>query len=459
MKKVLSLILVLALSLALMLGCSGKPNDTDNPGGNTPEEKVSLTVDPNIEAEISILVPGGNDNEKTMINCLLDDFSLMYPGVTVSMRYISTTNYESSIRQMAAAETLPDIIWSNSPDFYYLVNKGLAMNLNGYIEASEAAGIFDMDDTFYKEFFDCGSLDGKLYCIPRSCDSVVTFYNKPMFVAAGVDMTKVQNGWTWDDFMDACAKLRAYFDANGKSGDYIVDANLTSWLSVNYPMLLSYGGEVVDANGNIVVDSAATKECLQMVRTMVERRYIVDSAYSSGSSFETGTSAMLFQSSSFSHYAERKALKGNIDLVSFPLITDNNTPKIGCGIAGYAINSKSQYKDLCWQFLNLLLSKDGQQDMALNGLNLASIRKDLSDYTTANWGTAYKNYNLSAYLYGSDYRVDASFLSRVNIAAKSDISTAINDMFTRAQDKTRDIDEAIASCKQAIQDAIDNAED
>ena len=98
MKKILSLILVLSLSLALMLGCSGTPNTPD-----TPDEEVSLTVDPDIEAEISILVPSGNDNEKTMINCLLDDFSMMFPNVTVSMRYVSITNYDSSIRQMAAA--------------------------------------------------------------------------------------------------------------------------------------------------------------------------------------------------------------------------------------------------------------------------------------------------------------------------------------------------------------------
>lgn len=454
MKKILSLILVLSLSLALMLGCSGTPDTPD-----TPDEEVSLKVDPDIEAEISILVPSGNDNEKTMINCLLDDFSMMFPNVTVSMRYVSITNYDSSIRQMAAAGTLPDIIWSNSPDFYYLVNKNLAMNLNGYIEASEAAGVFDLDETFYSEFFDCGSMNGNLYCIPRSSDRVVTFYNKEMFEAAGVDMTKVVDGWTWDDFLDACAKLRTYFDGQGWTDRYIVDANLTGWLSVCYPMLLSYGGEAIDQNGNVVIESDATRECLQMVRTMVERRYIVDSSQSSGSSFETGTSAMLFQSASFSHYAERKALKGKIDLVSFPLIMDNNTPKIGSGIAGYAINSKSQYKDLCWQFLNLILSKDGQQEMALNGLNLASIRKDLSDYKTANWGTQYKDYNLGAYLYGSQYNVDASFLSRVNIAAKADIASAVYDLFTYAQDKSRSIEESIQKCKTAMQDAIDNAED
>ena len=55
--------------------------------------------------------------------------------------------------------------------------------------------------------------------------------------------------------------------------------------------------------------------------------------------------------------------------------------------------------------------------------------------------------------------MDASFLSRVNIAAKADIASAVYDLFTYAQDKSRSIEESIQKCKTAMQDAIDNAED
>lgn len=450
----------LAAAMMMTLPVFGACDNTKSPSKkNEPNDgenvSVNLNVDKNIEAEISILIPGGNENERTMIDCLIEDFALEYPNVTINKSYVSVGSYESTVRSLAASGSLDDIIWSNSPDFYYCVSKDYVADLTPYIEASEAAGVFDLDRDFYKEFFDSGSLNGKLYCIPRSADSVVTFYNQEILSNAGVDLTTVVNGWTWDTFMDACAKVRTWMDANGQSSAYVLDANLTTWLSVCYPMLASYGGAVLDEQGNIVLDSDATKACLQVVREMVEKRYICDSTNSSGSSFESGTSAFLFQSASVSLYANRKTLKGKIDIVSFPLIQANNTPKIGCGIAGYCISKYTSQKDLCWQFLNYMLSYDGQQRMGENGLNLASIRKDLSDYTTANWGKGYESMNLSAYLYGSEYKLDTKFLSYAPIEAKPDVTTAITDLFTNVCNQKKDLKTCLSTAIRDLNDALD----
>ena len=187
---------------------------------------------------------------------------------------------------------------------------------------------------------------------------------------------------------------------------------------------------------------------------MVERRYIVDSSQSSGSSFETGTSAMLFQSASFSHYAERKALKGKFDLVSFPLIQEKNTPKIGSGIAGYSINVNAKNKDLCWAFLSHMLSYDGQQAMGANGLNLASIRRDLSDYKTANWGKGYEDINLGAYLYGSEYKIGPDYLARVDASYKSDLDRALKTLFNNACNMSKTVEDAISTCVKDIRNAM-----
>ena len=449
MNKKLFASLCMLISLTFFAACGKSPASSES------EREISLNVDSDTKAEISILVPGGNVNERTMIQCLIDDFAEMYPNVTVNMDYVTVNSYESTIKNLAAAGTLDDIIWSNSPDFYYLVSKNLAMNLNPYIEASEKANVFNVENDFYKEFFDCGTLNGNLYCVPRSADSVVTFLNTKIMTDAGIDMTKVKNGWTWEDFIAACAKVRTYFDANGKSDCYVVDANLTSWLSVCYPMMVSYGAKVLDDKGNVAISSDATKQCLEMVRYMVDNRYICDSTKSSGSSYEAGTSAMLFQSASISLYAERKALKGNVDIVSFPLIDYNSTPKIGCGIAGYCINENTKYADICWQFLNRMLSYDGQQNMGLNGLNVASIRKDLSDFTKANWGKGYETLNLSAYLYGSEYKLDTKFLSEVDTKYKADVTQSVKDMFSNASNASKGIDLCISTAVEDLKDALE----
>ena len=144
---------------------------------------------------------------------------------------------------------------------------------------------------------------------------------------------------------------------------------------------------------------------------MSNKKYIVADNTTPGSSFETGTAPFLFQSASVSLFAERRELKGNMDIVSFPLIMNHNTPKIGSGIAilkvGAATESEMKEKTAAWKFLAKMLSKEGQNAMARGGLNLPSIRKDLQDYTSNDvaWGGKYKDLNLSAYTYGGEYKV------------------------------------------------------
>ncbi len=486
MKSILkrfAILFCLTLSVAVLAACHSngtstatttKPTTVTDSNGNvvtTTEWLPPVEVDPTISAELSIMVPGGNTNEKTMINCLIDKFAEMYPNVEIEMTYCSVDNYVSAVSQQHLAGTLADIIWSNSPDFYDLLESEILEDLTPYIKSNNKkdtvatykdadgnASKFDFKEDFYTEFFDMGSAGGKYYVIPRSCDSVITFLNTDILTKAGVDLnpetTLVKNGWTWDDFLAVCAQVRTYMDSHGMASSYVIDANLSSWLSVCFPLLRSFGAEVIDVNGNNVIDSEATKLCVQMIREMVEKRYINDSTVATTGSFDSGNSAMLFQSASVSLYADRKALSGKVDLVSFPLVMDNNTPFIGAGIAGYGITKASKNKDVAWLFLSYLLSYEGQQLMANNGLNLASIRKDLSDYTVANWGGKYKDLNLSAYTYGSEYKISTDFFVRTKLSAKAGIQQAIIQLMINATNKEKDIDKAIRTCKKDIDDAL-----
>lgn len=477
MKKFAVMLLVSALSLPMITACTGGGGSGGGGGGGGEEHvdpsQINVNLDPNTEAELEIMVPGGNINERTMINCLIEKFGELFPNVTVNMSYVSVDNYVSAVGNQQLAHTLPDIVWSNSPDFYDLTESKTFMDLSPYLEANSRsetcytylngegeAEKFSYQDDFYTEFFNMGAANGKNYVIPRSCDTVVTFLNTDILKKAGVDLdpatTKVKNGWTWDDFLEVCEQVRTYMDGNGMRNDYVFDANLTSWLSVCYPMLLSYGGDVLDEQGNVTIDSPETRACLEMVKELVQKRYINDSTVATSGSYDNGHSAMLFQSASVSLYADRAALKGKVDLVSFPLIETNNTPKIGAGVAGYAINAESKNKELAWAFLTLMLSEYGQQLMADNGLNLASIRKDLSDPKTANWGKKYEDLNLSAYTFGSEYKVSTDFFVRTKLSAKAGIQRAIMQMFNDAcnMEKAADIDKIVNSAVRDISDAM-----
>lgn len=471
MRRLSTFLLAAIMCLAtLSFAACGDVTSIDPPSADP--DKINVNIDKNVSGELEILIPGGNANEESMIKCLIEPMSSsddgitfkdLYPNVEINFNYVSVDNYVSAVNQQQLAKTLPDIVWSNSPDFYDLVESKTFEDLAPYITANGKEDKipstylngegepekFSFEEDFYTEFFDMATYKEKRYVIPRSCDSVITFLNTDILTQAGVDLnpetTVVKNGWSWDDFMGVCAKVRTWMDNNNRKNDYVIDANLTSWLSVCYPMLISYGAEVLDENGKVAINSDATKECLSLVKEMVDKRYINDSTVATTGSYDNGHSAMLFQSASVSLYADRLALKGKCDLVSFPLIKKNNTPKIGAGVAGYAINAQSKNKDLAWAFLTFMFSEYGQQRMALNGLNLASIRKDLSDPATANWGLKYKELNLEAYTWGSEYKTSTDFFTRGPLSAKAGLQQAVSQMFNSAcnAEKAKDINAII----------------
>lgn len=456
--KTLSLFGILAVLGFSLTSCV----KTGGGGGDKPDpepEEVDITLDSDYQCEISLLIPGSNANETTMIDALIKEFNMDYPNITFSKNFVSTTNYENTVRNQWLSGTLPDIVWSNSPDFYSLVGNEIPLKLNPYIDAAEKEGTFNFKDDFLTEYFDMGAVDGNYYCFPRSCDSVVVFYNKKLLQTAGIDLSVVQNGWTMDQFNEVMRQYRTYLDGTpNKDTYYCLDANLTNWLSVCYPILRSFGGEVVNSNKEVLLDSNETREALNFARDWMEKGYIVPDGTTPGNSFEIGTAPFLFQSSSISLFAERRELKGNIDIVSFPLIQDHNTPKIGSGIAGYCINSKTKEKVACWKFLEKMLSKEGQNAMADGGLHLPSIRKDLQDYTNTEvkWGGEYTTYNLSAYTYGGEYKITADYLGLLDVKYKAKLDDGVRGMFADAIRKDKSVDQAISTAVKYLKNALKN---
>ncbi len=453
MKKKVLLGLSLAAVTVMLTGCLNtdfKPKSDDS----SYEGEGEITIDPEYSCKLRLLIPQGNSNETTMIDSCIAGFSEHFPNITFEKSYVSVNNWESTVRNQNLAGTLPDIVWSNSPDFYYLVSAKIAEPLDAYFKNSEKAGVFNMQEDFITSFIDMGAMEGKHYLIPRSCDTVVTFYNKKLLGQAGIDMSVIQDGWSWDTFMNVMAQYRAYLDGKGKSDWYCCDANLTTWLSCNYPILRSYGADVLTKDGRIAIDCEETRQCLTMVKSMMENKYIVEDGVTPGNSFEVGTAPFLFQSASFSLFAERRELKNNIDLVSFPLINAKSAPKIGSGIAGYAINRNSKEKAAAWQFLSYMMSKEGQEKLAEGGLQLPSIRKDLQDYRTSKWGEGYTDFNLAAYTYGPEYKIVPEFLSYVDPKIKGDLDMAFKDLFSNTLKRSKTIDKAIETCVLDLEDAL-----
>lgn len=437
-----SKIVAFALSIVAafsLIGCGGKPND------NVPEEKsytVNFDIPATTGAKISVAVPD-NDSERQKINALISAFNTKYPLIDVSVNtpFSADNTVERCINQFNA-NLLADIVWCNSTNYYGMVANGIFLNLEDFVSQAKTAGVFDYENDFDTAFQSMGRVQGKLYAIGRSVDSVVTFYNKKMLAAAGdfVDTSLIRNGWTWNDFLTVCSQLRAYYDSFGGKYEkvYPVDANV-GWESVGYPIIKSFGGEVINDNGEFSLTEEQSGKVFDLINNLTEERYISSkndaiSSFVSAADDTDVRTALIFQSASIDHYEERYPLdlKGNIDVVSFPLINGENSA-IGFGFAGYGVNSKivdNQDKlNAVMAFMTYLMSYDGQQAMAENGgLTTPSIRKDLSETNPdAKWCAKHKDTcNMAAYTYGAQYKVGMDFLANVKATLTGDIVSNLN---------------------------------
>lgn len=455
--KITSIIIAVLLALGVVgfVGC-GRPGG----GGNVVNDYTpNLDVDYEITDSLKVGITA-DARERELIDGLAAGFNEIFPNVKVEVEVIQGTNYASALSSYYQADisnpgTMPDILWMNSAEMFPLIEESLFLNLDGYINA-ELERDPEFLDPFYEEMWALGqqNFDGSQYLIPRSADRVVTHINKGIFEDAGVDMSKVKNGWTWQDFLDTCETIRQYFDANGMQSQYVIDAYI-NWEAVMYPVFVSNGCTVFDENNNLVVDSTEGRAALEMMNELVEKRYVAPLNSTAQANYEGGQGAMLFHSAPASKYYT--LLGEDYDLVTFPLIGDN--PKIGTGVPGYCIYNKTQKRDLAWQFLKYMVSEDGQNAFAKAGATNPPIRKDMADPKTNLWGQGangeYAHLNMEAYTYKVEYNQPTDFFLSFPAKKQTELIQNLSDLVTNYLARPgMGLETALAKFKDDVQNTI-----
>ena len=459
MKKILSFALTLLLALGVATGCGA-------PTGNSVSKpsEVNLHPDENVTATLRVAVENYTA-EKKIISEIGEILTAKYPNVTVKIETISggiSSQYATWFRN----KNVPDILVNNSFDMFTLSDKGLLSDLTPYLEAEAAdpESTFDIND-YYESYIKMGqaNFDGEQYMIPRSADRVVCHYNKAIFKAAGVDMSLVRNGWTWDDFMTVCATLRKYYDSQDSMKAYTLVDPYFTWEAVYNPIFESYGVEYYDENGEVALESAATENALKFIKSIIDNKYASrPSVEQAGMAGNKG--CMLFHSQAASlmatelsvYYPDAEKVSDYYDVVTMPVIPGRE--KIGCGAAGYSVYDGSENKDLAWQFLRILLSKEGQNIMADSGSNYVPVRKDMADYTNPenHWGKGYEDLNLSAYTYNCgagddpDWNCYTTYIARKAPKYASSVGSALSTLIANYCNGVADYATSIRSCTNAI---------
>ncbi len=206
MKKVLAMLLVLAMVCGMLVGCSsGTKETTDGGTGAAPTKAADKTEDPTKPAEnakedtITLMVPPVSATYLEKVRVWADEFHQLYPNLTIEIIETSWDDHAEKLSTMALAGEAPDIAEVSYSMIGTYAELGVGINILDYMDE---AALADYD----KNALDYMSLEGKTYGLPLYLSIQAIGGNKEMLEEAGVDVLDVQqNGWTFEEFKTAIA--------------------------------------------------------------------------------------------------------------------------------------------------------------------------------------------------------------------------------------------------------------
>jgi sn-glycerol 3-phosphate transport system substrate-binding protein len=146
-----------------------------------------------------------------------------------------------------------------STDMFTLIDEDAIVPIDGFVKTAEDRAWMD---SFYKAFMLNSQSGGKTWGIPFQRSTVVLYWNKELFKAAGLDPNKPPA--TWAEMRDMAAKLTVK-DATGKVTQYgmqIPSSGFPYWLFQG--LAIQNGVAMANESGNAVkFDDPAVIEALQ----------------------------------------------------------------------------------------------------------------------------------------------------------------------------------------------------
>lgn len=132
---------------------------------------------------------------------LIAVFEAENPDIEIRYSTADFGSYFTKLQTDFAAGNAPDVFELNYENFVTFASRDTLLPIDDYVEASENIGV----DTFYSAALNAFAYDGAQLGLPITFSTVMLFYNKDLFDAAGVEYPNDE--WTWDDVMAAATAI------------------------------------------------------------------------------------------------------------------------------------------------------------------------------------------------------------------------------------------------------------
>lgn len=333
---------IMALSASLMLtavlsGCTGggeSQQPAQGEGGQQSGKPVALNL------------WTFNDLHKQYYEKTLELWNKANPDQPIELTVDSYPNAEMHNKLLIALQSgvgAPDVVDININYFANFLKGDIPLvELNKIVEPEK--------DKFVQSRFDIYSKDGKIYGVDFHVGATVVYYNKELMDKASVNPDTIK---TWDDYIEAGKKVLA---ATGKPMTAFEVTNQRPF----WPMIVQRGGDYLDKDGNVVLDSETNIKTLNAMKDMMYKDKIAIAMPGGDTSKEEFFTFMnkgemaslimpMWYMSRFLAYMPD--LKGKVIVRPMPVWEEGNSRSAGMGGTGTSVTKQSKNQELALKFL------------------------------------------------------------------------------------------------------------
>ena len=314
----------------------------------------------------------GDPAELAAYQELVVAFEEAHPDIAVELIHIpSMSDYRLRLGADFAAGDPADVVLINYRRYAPFAKKGVLEPLAPYLRRSDVIS----DNDFFPVATDPFRWRGQLMCIPQNISSLVVYYNRGLFDAAGVAYPS--DDWSWDEFLETALALTADPDGDGMTDQHGLGVDPSIFRLA--PFIWQNGGELAVLESGLrpirlALDSRAAREATEwFVALQTEHGVAPDAlaemAEGSESRFLNGRTAMFLNSRRGVPTARR--IDGfEWDVAALP------TGVQQAGILhsdAYCMAAATEDKDAAWAFIEFANSPVGQAIVARTGRTVPSL--------------------------------------------------------------------------------------
>lgn len=378
MKKIMSLVLILALVLSLGACGSKEAAPSADSGDKTAAQEP---------VELEFIQWWTTEGGGEFLEDLVKRFEEANPGITVKLTSMPFGEIRTQVVAPQATGMTPDLIGMNPPWTREFYDMGILAPLDDLM----AADPFFKKDNYFQASFT--PIEGHTYLAPVNSMAFFLFYNKTMFKEAGIEPPT-----TWDELVEAAKALTV-----PEKNQYGITMSMSEQEASNgailslYPLLYAQNGRTL-VDGKYTVETEGMENAMKLLETLSKNGSILPgtttrSEFQIIEEFAAGNVGMVISHNGHINTVTNRDPNLEFGIVPLPSVDGKGTVELRHHGWDIGIAANSQHKEEAWKFISFLLNAENVEAMcnemlkvpamygiSVNYLDKYPVVKDAIDY-------------------------------------------------------------------------------